>query len=213
VGFGLSNKILPFFPICHQLSPSSLNPSSFFLCSTFVTISLLLCGVVSLTPNTQPGGQGYPFLSGSSPLTCLVWEALPVAYATASIALGIMWPHKPHHYVKLGIPSGGIRNNTYLKLDKSILRKMCEHVRDKETGGRRKLHDVLYNSSSSSYDIRVMKWRICCEPDLAYAWGDEKYNSWLESVKERSPNTSMNCVRILNFVIRKRTVLVQPLVR
>jgi hypothetical protein len=46
-------------------------------------------------------------LSGSSPLTCLAWEALPVAYATASIALGIMWPHKPHHYVKLGIPSGG----------------------------------------------------------------------------------------------------------
>jgi hypothetical protein len=32
-------------------------------------------------------------------LTCLAWEALPVAYATASIALGIMWPHKPHHYV------------------------------------------------------------------------------------------------------------------
>jgi hypothetical protein len=46
-------------------------------------------------------------LSGSSPLTCLAWEALPVAYATASIALGIMWPHKPHHYVKVGIPSGG----------------------------------------------------------------------------------------------------------
>jgi hypothetical protein len=37
VDFGLSNKILPFFPICHQLSPSSLNPSSFSLCSTFVT--------------------------------------------------------------------------------------------------------------------------------------------------------------------------------
>jgi hypothetical protein len=46
-------------------------------------------------------------LSGSSPLTCLAWQALPVAYATASIALGIMWPHKPHHYVKVGIPSGG----------------------------------------------------------------------------------------------------------
>jgi hypothetical protein len=28
-------------------------------------------------------------LSGSSPLTCLAWETLPVAYATASIALGI----------------------------------------------------------------------------------------------------------------------------
>jgi hypothetical protein len=47
-------------------------------------------------------------LSGSSPLTCLAWEALPVAYATASLALGIMWPHKPHHYVKVGIPSGGL---------------------------------------------------------------------------------------------------------
>jgi hypothetical protein len=40
-------------------------------------------------------------------LTCLAWEFLPIAYATASIALGIMWPHKPHHYVKVGIPSGG----------------------------------------------------------------------------------------------------------
>jgi hypothetical protein len=40
-------------------------------------------------------------------LTCLAWETLPVAYATASIALGIMWPHNPHHYVKVGIPSRG----------------------------------------------------------------------------------------------------------
>jgi hypothetical protein len=46
-------------------------------------------------------------LSFSSPLTCLAWEALPVAYATASIALRIMWPHKPHHYVKVGTFSGG----------------------------------------------------------------------------------------------------------
>jgi hypothetical protein len=90
VGFGLSNKILPFFPICHQLSPSSLNSSSFFLFSTFVTISFLLCGVVGPTPNPKPGGPGYPFLSGSSPLNYLALEALPVAYATASIALGIM---------------------------------------------------------------------------------------------------------------------------
>jgi hypothetical protein len=107
VSFGLSNKILPFFPICHQLSPSSLNPSSFFLYSTFVTISFLLFGVVSPTPNPQPGGPVYPFLSGSWPLTCLAWEALPVAYATASIALEIMWPHKSHHNVKVGIPSWG----------------------------------------------------------------------------------------------------------
>jgi hypothetical protein len=90
VGFGLSNKILPFFPICHQLPPSSLNPSSFFLYSTFVTIKFLLCGIFSPTPNRQPGGPAYPFLSVSSPLTCLACEARPVAYATASRALGIM---------------------------------------------------------------------------------------------------------------------------
>jgi hypothetical protein len=67
-----------------------LNLSSFSFFSTFVTISFLLCGVVSPTPNPQPGEPGYPFLSGSSPLTCLAWEVLPVAYATTSIALGIM---------------------------------------------------------------------------------------------------------------------------
>ena len=68
----------------------------------FVTI-FFLRGEVSLTPNPQPGGPGYPFLSGSSPLTCLTWEALPVAYATTSMALGIIWPHKPRHYAKVGI--------------------------------------------------------------------------------------------------------------
>jgi len=39
--------------------PSSLNLSSFSLCSPFVTISFLLCGVVSHTPKPQPGGPGY----------------------------------------------------------------------------------------------------------------------------------------------------------
>ena len=37
-----------------------------------------LRGEVSLTSNPQPGGQGYPFLSGSSPLTCLARDAIPV---------------------------------------------------------------------------------------------------------------------------------------
>jgi len=50
----------------------------------------LWCGVVSPTHNPQTGGPGYPFLPGSSPLTCLAWEALPVAYATASIALSFI---------------------------------------------------------------------------------------------------------------------------
>jgi hypothetical protein len=29
------------------------------------------------------------------------------SYTTASIALRIIWPCKPHHYVKVGIPTGG----------------------------------------------------------------------------------------------------------
>jgi hypothetical protein len=36
----------------------------------------------------------------------MAWEALPVAYAITSIALGIKWPHKPHHYTTAGIASG-----------------------------------------------------------------------------------------------------------
>jgi hypothetical protein len=51
-------------------------------------------------------------LSGSSPLTCVAWEVLPVAYATASIALGIIWPHKSRHYAKVRIPSGGFEIQT-----------------------------------------------------------------------------------------------------
>ena len=38
---------------------------------------------------------------------------------------------------------------------------------------------------------------------MAYGWGDKKCNNWLENVEERSPNTSMNCVRILNFVLKE----------
>ena len=36
-------------------------------------------GVVSPIPNPQQGGPIYPFLFGSSPLTCLAWEALTAA--------------------------------------------------------------------------------------------------------------------------------------
>jgi len=34
---------------------------------------------VSLTPNPQPGGPGYPFWSGSPPLNYLARDAIPVA--------------------------------------------------------------------------------------------------------------------------------------
>ena len=43
VGFGLSNNVLPFFPICHQLSPSShsqhLKISFSFLFPSFLVSS------------------------------------------------------------------------------------------------------------------------------------------------------------------------------
>jgi hypothetical protein len=31
------------------------------------------------------------------------------SYATAGIALTVIWPHKPHHYVKVETPSGGMK--------------------------------------------------------------------------------------------------------
>jgi hypothetical protein len=77
--------------------------------------------VVILTSNPQPGGPGYFFLSGSSPLTCLAWEALPVAYTTTSTAFGIIWPHKPHHYAKVRIPSGGCSYFILIKYGSGLL--------------------------------------------------------------------------------------------
>ena len=45
----------------------------------FWTRILFRGGVVTLTPNLQPGERGCRFLSGSSPLTCSAWVTLPVA--------------------------------------------------------------------------------------------------------------------------------------
>ena len=53
VGFGLSNNVLPFFPICHQLSPSShsqhLKISFYFLFPSF--------------PGSSPSSHPFQFLS------------------------------------------------------------------------------------------------------------------------------------------------------
>jgi len=35
------------------------------------------------------------------------------SYATAGLALRIIWSHKPHHYVKVVTPSGGITKAYY----------------------------------------------------------------------------------------------------
>jgi hypothetical protein len=50
--------------------------------------------VVSLSPNPQSGGPEY--LSGMGGSTS--------SHATAGIALKVVWPHKPHHYVKVETP-------------------------------------------------------------------------------------------------------------
>ena len=53
VGFGLSNNVLPFFPICHQLSPSShsrhLKISLYFLFRSFL--------------GSSPSSRSFKFLS------------------------------------------------------------------------------------------------------------------------------------------------------
>ena len=53
VGFGLSNNVLPFFPICHQLTPSSysqhLKISFHFLFPSF--------------PGSSPSSRPFQFLS------------------------------------------------------------------------------------------------------------------------------------------------------
>ena len=40
-------------------------------------------------------------------LMCLAWETLPVTTLLPTIALWIIGPRKPHHYVKVGISSVG----------------------------------------------------------------------------------------------------------
>jgi hypothetical protein len=67
VGFGLSNKILPFFPYQSPTLSIIVKSIQLFLCSTFVTISFLLFGVVSPTPNPNLEDQGIPFCLGHPP--------------------------------------------------------------------------------------------------------------------------------------------------
>jgi len=74
----------------------------------FVTNFFYGVGLLASRPTSKLEDLGVPSCLYHHQLTCLGWEALPVSYATASIGLGIMWPHKPHHYTKLRITSGGI---------------------------------------------------------------------------------------------------------
>jgi hypothetical protein len=65
VTFSLLNNLPPFFSIPR-------------LTAWFLNNLVLWREVVSLIPNPQTGGPGYPSSSGSYPLTCPAWVTLPV---------------------------------------------------------------------------------------------------------------------------------------
>jgi hypothetical protein len=43
------------------------------------------------------------------------WGDPASSYATAGLALRIIWPHKPHHYIKVETPTGGLKILLMLK--------------------------------------------------------------------------------------------------
>ena len=53
VGFGLSNNVLPFFPICHQLSPSSHSQH----------LKISFCFLFPSFPGSSPSPRPFQFLS------------------------------------------------------------------------------------------------------------------------------------------------------
>jgi hypothetical protein len=67
LGLVLRLKVPPFF----YSQPKHL-------CDFFSDINILRREVVVFTPNSQPGGPRYLFLSRSSTLTSLAWEAMPI---------------------------------------------------------------------------------------------------------------------------------------
>ena len=73
----------------------------------FLAVLRLLRGDgAGLAPNPQPGEPECLSSSGFFPLTCPAWVSLPVVYATAGIALGVMEALKLPHHVKVETPSG-----------------------------------------------------------------------------------------------------------
>jgi hypothetical protein len=89
-GPGLPHNSPPLFSILCYIPPSLtmsyleihivlVERSGYIVWASQLDKKFLRCRVISLTPKPQPGGPGYPFLSGSSPLTCPAWETLPVA--------------------------------------------------------------------------------------------------------------------------------------
>ena len=97
-------SLLPFWTLLLLLLLLLLALQSLVDFSLFLEASqqhiFLWGGIVSPTSNPKQGGPWCSALSGSSP----VWHGNN--WATASISLTIIWPYKPHHYVKVGITLG-----------------------------------------------------------------------------------------------------------
>ena len=86
VGIGLSNNVLPFFPICHQLSPSShsqhLNISFYFIFPTFL----------GSTPSSRP----FQFLSED-----LFWAPYPPPFSLGDLTDLSLLSSSLHPYIIL----------------------------------------------------------------------------------------------------------------
>jgi hypothetical protein len=65
--------------VAHLFSLISIHSSIRSWLSGSWTIEFIRHEVISLTPNPQPGGPGYPSSSGSYPLPCPAWVPQPVA--------------------------------------------------------------------------------------------------------------------------------------
>jgi hypothetical protein len=87
---------------------SLIRPLRFRLDSRFRdTYIFLRWEVVSLSPNPPTWRTRVSLLVWIIPFDLSGMSGPTSSYATAGIALRVIWPYEPHHHVKVEIPSGG----------------------------------------------------------------------------------------------------------
>ena len=91
LGGGTAGSLLLFLALQSFLDLSLL----YF--QNLISRTYFLCGgVVSPTPNPQPGGQGYLFMSGVVAFDLSGMVGPTSSYATTNIPFRILWPRKQH---------------------------------------------------------------------------------------------------------------------
>ena len=104
------------------------------------------------------------------------------SYATAGLALRIIWPHKPHHYVKVETPSGGKESNIVQHKDSTSAFAGRDCVKQQKILGSRCL---IFDSNRAlpKYKIEVLLLTTSCSAPrpsgLFFFW------SGCESVKKK----------------------------